>query len=69
MQYQDQDDEIQFRHRLGCGGYFGSEVEVLTALDRHGHGWIVINSEQVLHVTLTKGLWEEMHGHMNDMVF
>ena len=64
MQYQEQDDDIQSRYRLGCGGYFGSEVEVLTALDRHGHGWIVINSEQVLNVTLTKRLWEEMDGHL-----
>ena len=66
MQYQEQDDDIQSRYRLGCGGYFGSEVEVLTALDRHGHGWIVINSEQVLNVTLTKRLWEEMDGHLQD---
>ena len=33
MQYQEQDDDIQSRYRLGCGGYFGSEVEALT-------GWI-----------------------------
>ena len=69
MQNQEQDNDIQFRYRLGCGGYFGSEVEVLTGRDQWGRGWIIINGEQVLNVMPTKRLWEEMDSHLNDLVF